>query len=606
MTLPKLAFAPKAKGRKSDRHDEIMMDDLEIMPPSSDFKGGLKVAVKYVTDVLKQENKSGMESLHDIKAKMGVSAKDLEASREHLEEEVKGRFADGGQASSTSETVFEDATEKQQRRQKDAENDIGELVEEISKLEQELATHHKTLDEKLDEDAVWDTKENSRELLMRLGSLHLELFDATTAASSASNMRTVHTSTTLSYLKDAKSLFSSALEVVKELETLNHGGDDAAPPNLSFMHGGDVVTRRTLCLLRGRAQVNVGIAVLELARYSTAEEGSRRSLLPNAMDQLVLAKESAKEMQAWCNAVSAAAPFHVRQEALIDKIRATELESFANRFLGVVLWDMGNHWEAAKVMDEASVNRMFTLNMRTNAAQEAYISFLAHRYYATIKLAEMAVNEAEKCFVACSSRMAQDPAQRKKEGDDFVVLAIRGYRRAKIIVGDIRECSGKALSSSLEEHDIANEEDLKASIKDLEEWRKQMKVTNEVQTPLKASSNDKQSRMYRNDVPNDLSNFRVQPPPTVMVLPVSKKRRKKSHTVARSDAPVQDPFLYHGNEDEPRRHRETSGHVSENIRYRKWGDQLLPQVPKEGGGTIVLYEYPGCSPPLPPDFQKNT
>lgn len=46
--------------------------------------------------------------------------------------------------------------------------------------------------------------------------------------------------------------------------------------------------------------------------------------------------------------------------------------------------------------------------------------------------------------------------------------------------------------------------------------------------------------------------------------------------------------------------RNSASTSNSGIRYRKWGDALLPQVTTESGETVPMISYPACAPGLPP------
>lgn len=538
---------------------EKTSNDSKLTQGPKYIHAGLKITLKYAIDEQRQKPVTA-ESVNDIKQMLGINAQSLEASRERLEDEVKMKIGDDNEQESY------EVKKRSQEDQKMHEIDEDELIEEGLRLTQDLSRNRKQLEDETDLDVIWKAKEHIRELLMTLGLLHIELSDISAKAK---------------YLQEAINFFTEELKMIKELEL--HLTQD----------GNDRVTRRRLCSMRGWAHGNLGTVHLKLALKLPTDPKNQEYHFQESIDQMVLAHHSANAIRAWCDRDQDTVPFRANQESLIHRICAFELESFANRWRGVVLWKVGNMREAAKALDTASACFYHPSGDLTNRVHEVYLSLLIQRCSAAVQFADLAATESEKCLVACSTRKGIDRKQKKDEGIKLITVAIRAYRRGVIILQEMNRVGRK--NSLVEGSSLPTEYQIRGRITELEERNAQLKETNEVY--LKNLIDEIHLKPHGNDVPHAMRVAHHQEPPTKLIALTPRLRHKQDRQTVNTTTSLPDGFTGPGFDTGAS--EEGTSRAMEPTQYCKWGDDLLPKSPN----GEVLYEYPGCCPPLPSELQ---
>jgi tetratricopeptide (TPR) repeat protein len=391
-------------------------------------------------------------------------------------------------------------------------------------------------------------------------------------------------SSQVKYLQDAINYFTEELKMIKELELLlTQDGDDR-------------VTRRRLCTMRGWAHGNLGTAYLNLALRLSTDGGAQQRHFQDSVDQMLLVHHSANAIRAWCDRDKAAtAPFRAHQETLIHRICAFELESFANRWRGVALWKLGNLKEASKALDAASACFFHPSGDLNNRVHEAYLSLLVLRCSAAVQFADLAVTEADKCLVACSARKGVDRKQKKDEGIKLITVAIRAYRRGMLILQEMNNVGRKNTMIMREGSNLPTENQIRERITELEERNSQLKATNDAN--LKNLMDEIHLKPHGNYVPCSMRIAHHQEPPTKLIALKPRLRHKKDLRAVNTATSLPNDFVGPGSD--ARAPEETASPALKPTQYCKWGDDLLP---KSSDGRL-LYEYPGCCPPLPSDLQ---
>jgi tetratricopeptide (TPR) repeat protein len=536
--------------------------DSKLTQESKYIHAGLKTTIKYAIDELKQKSVTA-ESVNNIKHMLGINAQSLEASRERLEDEVKIRIRENNEQESY------EVKKRFREEQRAHEMDEAELIEEVLHFTQELLRNRKQLENETDLDAIWIAKELIREILMTLGLLHIELSNISSQSK---------------YMQNAIQFFTEELKMIKELELLlTQDGDDR-------------VTRRRLCTMRGWAHGNLGTAHLNLALSLSTDGKAQERHFQDSVDQMVLVHHSANAVRAWCDRDQAAtAPFRAHQETLIHRICAFELESFANRWRGVALWKVGNLKEAAKALDAASACFFHPSGDLNNRVHEAYLSLLVQRCSAALQFADLAVTEADKCLVAYSTRKGVDRKQKKDEGIKLITVAMRAYRRGMLILQEMNHVGRKNTMKMVEGSNLPTENQIRERIIELEERNSQLKATNDAN--LKNLMDEIHLRPHGNDVPCSMRVAHHEEPPTKLIAVKPRLRHRKNLQTVNTATSLPNDFVGPGSD--TRAPEETTSPALKPTQYCKWGDDLLPKSP-DGG---VLYEYPGCCPPLPSELQ---
>ncbi len=538
---------------------EKISNDSKLTPGPKYIHAGLKITIKYAIDEQKQKPVTA-ESVNDIKQMLGINAQSLAASRERLEDEVKMKIVDKAEQESY------DVKKRSREDQKMHEIDEEELIEEGLRLTQELSRNRKQLEDETDLDVIWKAKEHVREILMTLGLLHMELSDISAKAK---------------YLQEAINFFTEELKMIKELELL------------LTQDGNDRVTRRRLCSMRGWAHGNLGTVHLNLALKLSTDPKTQEHHLQESVDRLVLAHHSANAIRAWCDRDEGTFTFRSNQESLIHRICAFELESFAYRWRGVALWKVGNIKEAAKALDAASACFYRPSGDLTNRVHEVYLSLLVQRCSAAVQFADLAVTESEKCLVACSATKGIERKQKKDEGIKLITVAIRAYRRGVIILQEMNPVGRK--NSLVEGSNLPSENQIRERITELEERNAQLKEANDVN--LKNLIDEIHLKPHGYDVPHTIRAAHHQEPPTKLIALTPRLRHKQDRQTVHTTTSL--PVGFPGPEFDTRVSEESISRALEPTQYCKWGDDLLPKSPNGG----VLYEYPGCCPPLPSELQ---
>jgi len=655
---------------RKNSNDEF---DSEFMPPSRDFKdGGLKVKTTFVPRRINIPIDNGTASvcLNEIKNKLGVDGASLEASREWVENEQNGLLVAGGGSDVllSSSQKLPSAKDSPAIHDVQLQEDLEEIFEDIAQARQELSRCEKSLADvekgAADDDEAWEARESLREVQMTLGSLFLSLYTTIFNNSNNNSHKTITSiispncftkmkthagsglSTPLSFLKKAESLFQKAVVTVKELDALHN--KSSGVQHLSVKSNlNDIVIRRTLLLLRGRALTNLGISRVEQAECSHRDIAAAASILSSvhnrhhssSMDNnknnnipkeivrkgitvLKAAQEATHTMHQQYEALKQP-QFDLglshtqqqvlrttRQEAILDSIHALQLESLACRWHGKALWILGMYKEAASMLDIAaggkgrgssschvSIKELNSKSTTFGAVMEATFLYLVERYYGAMSLIDLATTSVEQCC----------PIKQGKRGSELISLACRGYTRAAVLSREIVNHVKKYQSSTpatnvVDEYGISAEQDLLNATIELKDWWHKWNRTgtrDHTSTKDGGSTYAKHSSLQATHQPSVLGRSgifqRVSnniPSAMVTLRPgtAGKKSRRYNNGVVR-EAQTGGK----GQMQSSRIQRETHTH-----KVRKWGDAMLPQCSKEGH---ILLPYPACAPTIPQEWK---
>jgi hypothetical protein len=414
---------------------------------------------------------------------------------------------------------------------------------------------------------LWDARESLREASMTLGSHLLSLC----ALEEAERGK---------HLTDAQRWFRKALELVKKQEvvheTLSKQTSDFAKKFRAI--------RRRLLLLRGRAHVNLGITLVEFS-----VTGSEKGLEKEATTELESALHCSEAIRA--RAVADGTP----SETAMDCAEADQLESLANRWLGNSLWRHGRRKEAVLAYKQSS--RFFD-DSRHNVASspdfllEAEITLGVECFYACTSLADVALDALEKLQIVVQGHPLRQESLCK--GEELFAIALDAYKRASLVSANLQTLANRGSSPvSVEivfrENAILAPKEIESHVKEISEWWVQKKQG------IVLRPKDGTIHANANELRNDLFAFGPLRPKhdnpkryTVQEGSSRRKRRKQGGGFTSTATRI------HGNGDEV-----TESRPPKQRKYRKWGDELLPQVTTESG-KIIPFGYPACAPPLPP------
>jgi hypothetical protein len=511
---------------------EWTLNDKDLFSPTSstsNFKGGLKVHIVLVqqrtSSLSPSKKESESVSVNLIKEREGVDAKALTESREQLEDETAKRqttpsassidAADAASSTSNDDDCLfllqdlfsnmEQTRTEVTRHQKDLQRLLLQSQSTTTMVNNEDDCAAVVEDQESYEDDLWELRDTLREKWMLHGSAIFRYHDVYIAADNngkgpnySNSQLTCQEVETL--LKESETCFQRALEEVKHLATMENtsssnwndndddDGGDGRPKE-------DVAVKRTLYLLRGRATVNLGIALFhqalwnrhksaatlgrrrEVAVPSKAETDHTKTLLEQAMVHYKRAQKWARRMSELCVAPTKGGDSlsfksnshsHMREERL-DSFRSRELESFSLQWQGRATWSLGHYKDAAKLLDQAStmvppsmITARRVLDQHHPADGAVMFKCLVAHYDAATVLVDLASTEMEHIRA-----IGLHLPPREKMGHELLALSFRSYKRAMDI-------SNATISVSTEqqrqEEGVQTVDKLKQAMKELSTW----------------------------------------------------------------------------------------------------------------------------------------
>lgn len=401
----------------------------------------------------------------------------------------------------------------------------------------------------------------------------------------------------------AKSLFLDSIELISEqfkcIEVVTSNEDENTRK----------LMQRGLVLLRGRAETNAGIALLEGGKLQRQMQQSRSigdgiRAKGNATKTLL---EAAKHLQQAVNDASllkeqiASIPPSSRSEAEQKLLfEALSLHVLALCRHGDVLWFLGRRKDAAEKFELAATLDDDEAEIRVAAPSatglEMCIELLCERYFTSTALIDHASSAAEKVPMGGGSST--------KDGKDQIIdLVLRGYDLAASISDKIRrviesDASHLSLKDVCEERGILGKKSLAEAKVDVKKWwdgrKTAASLPNVDDRPLDRAA------LHREFLACSRMPSR---PPTATITVAGSARASRANDKRSQNA------SQNGNKGSSRRLALKQGPASTTTRnptspssvaYRKWGDQLLPNRGKGG-----FFLYPACAPELPVDMQSH-
>jgi hypothetical protein len=352
--------------------------------------------------------------------------------------------------------------------------------------------------------------------------------------------------------------------------------------------------RRNLLLLLGRAHVNIGIASIELTLVKDGYP-KRKSLLSDAVKELGLARGRASAIRS--RAVTDRTNGSSVLETALDTKKADELEALACRWLGQAQWHQGKRQEAVRTFDVAQ--GLFDDGTNSQGTPEPdLVQMLAlvgvESYFSSTTLAQLASEAAGRLQVL--SRKHERYSEFTNKGEELVGIACGAYRRAASMVASLEELCGQSTSvlsfvDIQEEYSIGSKNDVQAAAEELRSWWDERKAGID-----ETSSSGPQTYVTGADRPrSDLFASGSSLPgadPTRRFTVGQGRRRRQTGDRGFASARIASTAQALASDND--------NIMSENpVRYRKWGDELLPQVTTDAGGTIPKIVYPACAPERP-------
>ena len=398
----------------------------------------------------------------------------------------------------------------------------------------------------------------------------------------------------------AKSLFLDSIELISEqfkcIEAVTSKEDVKMR---EMMHRG-------LVLLRGRAETNTGIALLEEAKHQRQIQQSRAigdgirgkgnttKVLLEATKHLQKAVDDASMLKRQIVSSPPSSRSEAEQKFLFE---AQSLHILALCRYGDVLWFLGRKKDAVSKFESAASFNYDEAEARaaisSAAGREFCLDILCERYFATIALIDHASSAAEKVPIGDSS---------SSDGKDQVIdLVYRGYDIAASISGKICRLTEDANShfsfqDVSEERDILSRDSLTEAKIEVKKWWEGRKTA--ASLPNVEGHQPDRAALHR----EFLSRSRMPSrPPTATITVAGTARRtkpndKRSQNASQSSNGASSRRF-------PSKQTPNTGITTtspSSVTYRKWGDELLPNAGKDG-----LFPYPACAPELPPDMQRH-
>ncbi|GKY92210.1 hypothetical protein MPSEU_000192200 [Mayamaea pseudoterrestris] len=496
-------------------------------------------------------------SVNEIKQQMGVNVEQLAEARQMVEEEEA--------ATRRAANIVDEAPED--------ETDLETCMQQVSRLKKVLALAK--LKNKPNE-IVWNAQECLREACMNAGNACLEAVDDLELLEQA-----------ITYFDLSQNLCEDQQELLGRMSTVT---DDP-----EFSHR-SVSQRYTLLL--GRAQANSGIARAELSRQLEGCESKRfdreaRKHLESALELTVALVQDIKQ-------------HGTTIDDIIDLMNTHELGILIRQWVGKLFWNQWQRrgaWSSLKasidifkqtscVMAETDP----TDTMFSDEVSEATLKVLVQEYFALATFADLAVASLEE---------AQSPHIRENmEMYDFICdEAIEGIKNAAYKsqrLYALVSLSHDVIANELflnEQGMLLSSDLLQLCSKLEEDWKHKKEL---LMQPLQKT--DRTIDVGRSDVP--ISDLAPSRPFAGRIVLGKSARNKKPQKVSKGhsnfgvsrhtsyDAP--NPFDNESQPAEPTQRR-----------YRRWGDELLPQTIDEHGRSVPKLEYPAIAPELPAELKAQ-
>jgi tetratricopeptide (TPR) repeat protein len=568
------------KAKQSKPQQKVTQQTTAVTKPS--MTSGLTIKIKEKPKPQTPgEGKSF--SLTAIKTKMGADVKALETAREEVEKEEAG--------ATKAAAAEEEQDEAMGNTFQQGETKIKMLQKTLKRVLNRDAP---------DENEIWDARECLREALMAVGNQIL---------GGSRNQDESKNETRQQSLLKAHSYFDNAKELVKEQETFHR--TLASHKKISEQEYRFYL--RNLLLLRGQAHTNLGITCVELATQKMGKTGCNtaesRRYFRDAIQELEMAKNCAEALRS--QAVADRRKGCGFAETALDSLKAEQLDSLSARWMGRATWGQGLRKEAAKTLERgASFFLILFESWKENSfhddnIHDAQLQLASECFYASITLAELASEALEQLPPTSTNDTIQT-------GDELLSYVTRGLMKAS----RVSEAINSFLESNpveqttyeefLEDNEIMDSMRIRQSLRELEEWWNRRKAF--AKRPISVDP----LVLERRPLPPTRSDVVSEAPekmPTrrfVVGEGSSRQRNKKRNGPGPmyhrhsgnllSSLPQPDP-------DDSSDNLSAKGQ-DQSIKYRPWGDDLLPQtIDGATGRSVPLLVYPSVAPPMPPEVR---
>jgi len=398
-----------------------------------------------------------------------------------------------------------------------------------------------------------------------------------------------------SILFEAATCFQGSLTILKMLRKLvDRCFNGSTKDHIDFV-------KRTLILCRGRALINLGHTFLEQSKERSYRDSKR---INDAIDCLNEAVSCAQALRAQCVC------FHTSRDEkytiLIDthKHEANELESMANKWLGLCFWHTGLKDRAInnllKSIDNSERDRgsPAIVSRSEGNVLHACMKSLLEEYYGASSLINLATKEVDAAF------LSQENVE-KYQG--LVATSLRGYTRAMEISDSLYSVARSRIDCPIKLNDLIHDHDIVSS-RVLQEMRdsflhmwedKKTSVSSRAALISDKHKGDAARALPRSDILHSgfmPSNKNTEPATFIVDEGGKLSKEKMQNRSSKEAAHVQtdkafDGFgLESGND----MHRPLNRNMFEGqSTYRLWGDEVLIALGKD------IHQYPSCCPERP-------
>lgn len=497
-------------------------------------------------------------SLNDIKLQMGASEQELAASREVVEAEEAGCERDAA----AIDDAPVDLTGQDYLTMEEAQRKVKRFKRVLKK-----ALTKRTMDD----DEVWNSREQLREALIQAGNSCL-WGDTSVDAEERREA-----------LEHAVQYFSEAQELVHDQEMLLNR------TALSLTSEEVALFRRNLKLLLGRACTNSGIAKIELSRLHDVRDSERKILL----------KDSIKDLDAAVSlteAIEELAPIDksdTSKDVKADWIRSRELRALSMRWKGSAYWMQGRYVESTSCFDQAAsvIDDVDTFKqMVDESIFDATLKALIESYFASSILADTALNYVNSATINSIRNNAE-------KYDEMVCTTCHALEKTASTSALLQDYVSHFLGSEevcdavLEFNGIATSKSVREILHEANQWWNQRKAA--ALQKIVPKPHNVRPALPRTDIMGDGSCNAAEPPTARLIVDGERRRGKKrkqfgagfsnigvsNNTTLESESYIND--------------------FSSRRRYRKWGDELLPQTVDSQGRYVPQLTYPSIAPEMP-------
>jgi hypothetical protein len=540
----------------SDDSDNDERRQVVRKRPKQEKKASDGLMVKFETTKHKQETE---ESLTVIKSQMGADAQGLETAREEFEQET-----------SKNNTATEDDEEQETIRKGERK------VQRLKVILQRVQSR-----EEVDGNEVWDARECLREAYMALGNDLLWL-----------------SSKTSGHCEQALDYFGNAGELVQDQQdahrAMSKQTNDATLESRFVGHN--------LSLLRGQSSVNRGIALIEWFQLPETKPATRNKLRMQAVKELSEAQTFATDLrrQARIDQQQTIPGSKGWVDTSLEVFKADQLESLISRWVGVAYWPSQQQKSVLAFDRAGSFFFSRPLNDIIRNHQELLFGLLEvgiECMHAGTTLADVACTAMERLTRANETRVEQ--------GNILLSLIQRSLERNAKINDTFESLKSQArmaqgIQSFQQDNNMISSSDIRESLVEIQKWWSSIKsqpgglgIDSGSRTGLDLPRGDLFSMGLTQQQPVN-RRFVVQEGASNR-----RKRGDRSGTFAshawgssnNGDAAI------HALVDE------AASTSQRPLKFRKWGDELLPQIIGESGESKPKLVYPAVAPEMPPEIR---